>query len=225
MIGTDVSHWEGVMDFNRMQKAGAGFCIFKATQGRYYTDPSFLKQWNDAAGMIRGAYHFLDWSADADRQAEHFCDVIAGHQLDFPPVVDFEYYKAGLIRTEAVAALWTFIHVVEDKTGRVPMIYTGPSYWRTYGSTAAAWLKYPLWIANYGVSVPSIPAPWTSCILWQYTDKGSGPTYGCQALGVDLNYYDGTMADLRAYLGMEISTKTRDWCIDDNLKAHGYSWQ
>jgi GH25 family lysozyme M1 (1,4-beta-N-acetylmuramidase) len=53
--------------------------------------------------------------------------------------------------------------------------------------------QYALWIANYGVSKPMIPAPWKDgeWLLWQYTDKGDGLQYGVETLNVDMNYFNG----------------------------------
>lgn len=213
IIGTDISHWEDNpntpqrIDFDQMKAAGAEFCIFKATQGKYFVDKVFEADYNRAANLLRGVYHFLDWTADADRQAEHFCNTIAGHKLDFPPIVDFECRANPPDQKTATSELWGFVVAIERITGRVPIIYTGPSYWKEYGSKDKVWRKYPLWIANYQVTKPIIPNPWDEYFLWQYTDRGDGLAYGCEAKAVDLNYFDGTLAELRRRLGLDAPTK------------------
>lgn len=198
---TDISHWSGAIDFDKMQAAGAIACIFKATQGRYVDDSLFKTDWNFAENMVRGAYHYLDWTADADRQAEHFCQVIGSRKLDFPPIVDFECEKIFLTRDMAKSELWTFVTTVERLTKRVPMIYTSPSYWNDFGSDSPVWKKYPLWIANYREGAPVIPAPWTDYVLWQYTGNGPGLDFGCTSKGIDLNRFKGTAAELYQYVG------------------------
>ena len=209
IIGTDISHWEDDpdtpkrVDFDKMENAGAHFCIFKATQGRFVTDLVFTKDY-DRCPLIKGAYHYLDWKDDADKQAAHFCEVIAGHKLDFPPIVDFECRTNPPDKTTATKELWAFITIVKNKTGRAPMIYTGPSYWVEYGSPGSGWAGYPLWIAHYTkLPNPTIPAPWSGCYLWQYTDKGDGPKYGVEAKSVDLNRFDGTIGQLKGWLGID----------------------
>jgi len=221
----DISHWQGPsIDFAKMKAAGGQAVIFKATQGRYYNDSVFKNLWGQAAGLIRGAYHYLDWTADADRQAEHFCNQIAGVHLDFPPIVDFEHRSTTVTQRTATSELWTFVKYVEDKTGRKPMIYTGPDYWKLYGSTASVWTQYPLWIANYGVTSPSIPAPWTKYSLWQFTGVGEGLAYGVSSKGIDINYYPGTLAELRTWCGIkddpDETTWVSDWTTDptDQMK-------
>ena len=60
LIGPDVSHYQGVVDWNQV----GGCCSFassKATEGTTYTDPKFLvnRQGMKAAGLkVRGLYHF-----------------------------------------------------------------------------------------------------------------------------------------------------------------------
>jgi lysozyme len=212
LIGTDISRWEDNLvtptriDYQMMRGAKAEFVIFKATQGGAWVDPVFVADYERArnAGLITGAYHFLDWTVDADRQAEHFARQIDGKVLDFPPIVDYEYRVNVPERAAAVNALWMFVDRIFRLTGRKCMIYTSPGYWSEFGSPALVWQDYPLWIAHYGVVQPRIPAPWIKFVLWQFTANGTAPLYGCsETKGIDLNYYPGTLAELRAWLGID----------------------
>lgn len=214
LLGTDISHWEDDpttlkrIDFIQMKAAGAAYCIFKATQGAHYVDPVFLSSsWNDAqaAGLIRGAYHWLDWSADADKQSAHFCDLMEQYPPDIPPIVDFEDRSNFITQSVATSELWNFCVLTEQRLGRIPMIYTGPSYWQEFGSPAASWLHFPLWIAHYTTNpAPILPKPWTAYTFWQYTSSGNGPAYGVEAKGIDLDVYNGTLEELKKWLGMEV---------------------
>lgn len=207
VLGADISHWEDnpttpqLINFIKMKAAGAYFVIFKATQGIYIRDNVFVSSWANASVLLRGAYHFLDWTASADKQAAHFAGTIANHILDLPPIVDFECRLNVPSKTVTISELWNFVTYLETHTGRVPMIYTSPSYWREYGSTSAMWSRYPLWIAHYGVAKPTIPFPWLTHHIWQYTATGDGIAYGCEAKELDLNYYNGSIADLYHFVG------------------------
>ena len=65
------------------------------------------------------------------------------------------------------------------------------------GSTKAVVLKnYPLWIANYRVPKPTIPAPWKSYIIWQYAEDANLPGVSIPADG---DIAPGTLADLQKY--------------------------
>ena len=96
--------------------------------------------------------------------------------------------------------LWNFLQYVEKEVKRVPAIYSGYYYWGEHGNTNVAWLKYQFWLAWYNVeSVIKVPPPWTVWKFWQYTDKGNGAMYGVESAQIDLDWYNGTEAELLAW--------------------------
>lgn len=231
VIGTDISHWEDnpntpqKIDFQKMKAAGAEFCIFKASQS-WWTDLVFRISWNDCKGVMpRGAYHYLDWSKPGIKQAEYFCDVIKDDPPELPPIVDYECRKN--VPLDANGHLWNFLTYVEKVTGRIPIIYTSPDYWKNYGSSNSGWAKYPLWIANYNVMKPYIPRPWNKWLLWQYTDKGDGKLFGAEALGIDLNYFNGTKEELSALCGVTspvvLTLEQKVNLLYEQAKQHGWT--
>jgi lysozyme len=54
--------------------AGTRFVYIKATEGGDHVDPKFLDNWNGAkaAGVARGAYHFVYWCRPAHEQVMWF---------------------------------------------------------------------------------------------------------------------------------------------------------
>lgn len=97
--------------------------------------------------------------------------------------------------------LCQWLLAVEKVTGQVPTIYTRKSYWEQWVSTPAGWdwTKYPLWVANYGVSSPAIPKPWAQVgyTLWQYSSTERIPgIYG----NVDASWFHGDIAALERYM-------------------------
>ena len=204
-IGVDISRWDDdpntvkEIDFNQMKMAGAEFVYFKATQAKF-TDRVFQTSWADAKGILpRGCYCFLDWSVSGLEQAKYFCDVIKNDPGELPPVADFEYRVN--VPTNAKDELWNWLTYVEQHTNKIPLIYTSPSYWVEFGSKHLAWTKYGLWIANYKVQQPVIPAPWKTYILWQFTDKGDGTLFGAESKSIDLNYFGGTETEFAQFCG------------------------
>lgn len=190
----DISHWQGIdIDFTVMGQNAAGVFI-KASQA-YHEDQMFRKNWVASKGkLLRGAYHYLDWSKPARDQAKFFGGLITsvGHG-ELPCVVDFEC-RAKVPSGKTSVAVQDFLETLQSITGLVPMIYTNPSYWREFGTPAPKWLKYPLWIANYGVLKPSPIAPWgTEYDVWQYSDKGDGKKYGLKRGAIDLDKFNGNM--------------------------------
>ncbi len=156
---TDISHWEGQIDFVKMKSAGVVGVYIKASED-LFTDANFLVNWQKAkdAGLLRGAFHFLGWSIPAQDQAEYFCDLLTDPG-ELPPCIDYEKPNPPI---DKVARLQDALSEVYDRFGRA-LLYTGPSYWVAHGSTDASWLKYPLWNAHWTANTSDviIPAPWT----------------------------------------------------------------
>jgi hypothetical protein len=112
---------------------------------------------------------------------------------DLPPVLDLEV--TGGLRPHALQR-WTrtWLRAVHRATGRTPVIYTSPVFWRTALANTHKFSRYPLWIAHYGVARPQIPGGWRTWTFWQ--GRRDGRVAGIGA-GVDRNAFNGSMARLR----------------------------
>jgi GH25 family lysozyme M1 (1,4-beta-N-acetylmuramidase) len=187
-----------------VRASGRSFAFIKASGRRssgISQDPCFARNWAGAkdAGLYRGAYHYAipttrPGSAEAD--ARFFVGVTGALQEpgDLPPVLDLEA-TGGLSRAQVRAWAATWLTTVRELTGRQPIIYTGPSFWRTYVAGGTSFAGYPLWIAHYTRSTPSVPVPWKTWTFWQSSASGSVPGVSGP---VDLDTFNGTAAELRA---------------------------
>jgi len=220
MIIPDISKWQDapstpkLIDFAKM-KTLTPAVIIKASQATY-TDPEFTESWANAkaAGLIRGCYHYLDWTKTGKEQADYFCSVFKNDPPDMPPIVDYEEQKN--IPAYPLSHLLDFVSRVEELTGRIPMIYTGVGFWTPYGSTDPYWKRFPLWVANWYAPKPLIPAPWTGYVFWQYTPKGYGVDYGVESLQIDLNRYEGTLDQLKTFCSIvSVPVKTIEQRVTD----------
>ena len=93
-----------------------------------------------------------------------------------------------------------------ELNGRYPGIYTAKGYWDQYGNKEAYWKDKIFWVANYGVTSPAVPAPWTDWTLWQYTPSGPAQEYGVDPdfqKGIDLNRFNGTREEYLAFINRE----------------------
>ena len=205
-IGCDISKWQDKPDtpedvnFDTMRLAGIDFVFLKASQSTW-TDRVFVEYWPaaKAAGLLRGAYHFLDYKIDPRLQAEYFWSLIKDDPGELPMVADYEWW--GTPPREAGNFLWGFVDTLQRLSGKTPMIYTGAFFWNTYSSTT--WAKFPLWIASYSDQTYmekniATRMPWDNWTFWQYTDKGPGKKYGVESEQIDMNYYNGTTEELLA---------------------------
>ena len=66
--GIDVSKYQGDIDWNKVKDSGVKFVWIKATEGGDHTDEKFAANWAGAkaAGIPRGAYHFVYWCRPAN---------------------------------------------------------------------------------------------------------------------------------------------------------------
>ena len=148
--GVDVSKNQGVVAWPAVAEAGYAFTFVKATDGQDYVDPMFAQNWEgaQAAGLLRGAYHFFRAEDDPDVQAQWFWKTVGGKN-ELPLVVDVEESMEQSAST-VIANLTRFLDSLQQWTGKPPMIYTDPGFWNGLGTSAFG--GYPLWVAEYGVS-------------------------------------------------------------------------
>ena len=71
--GIDVSYWDAGIDWPKVRAAGQRFVFAKATEGDFYSDPTFDDNFlgSKPAGFLRGAYHFFRCNVDAKKQADY----------------------------------------------------------------------------------------------------------------------------------------------------------
>ncbi|MBF6437653.1 glycoside hydrolase family 25 protein [Nocardia cyriacigeorgica] len=205
--GPDVSSWQHIdgrmIDWFAVKRSGHDFAMVKATEGLSYINPYFVPDsvLMRAAGVARGTYHYARPQLPPEPQAAMYAAVVLGQNgpLDLPPVLDLED-SGGL----APAALidWThrYLNTVQALTGRVPIIYTYPNFWRTAMADSDQFHRYPLWIADYrGNPQPEVPGDWPAWTFWQTTDSGSVPGI---AGGTDVNVYSGAQGNFAQFANM-----------------------
>lgn len=197
--GLDVSHFQDTVDWQQVAQAGYAFAFIKATQGIDFVDPLFAANWSGAkaAGLLRGAYHFFDASADPQQQAENFLNTVTLEPGDLPPVLDVESSSTSsqVSTATVVEGIAAWLQTVEQATGRTPILYTDNTYWDSLGTKQFS--GYPLWIADYGVASPTLPTGWTRWAFWQFSESGEIPGI---TTAVDLNLFQGSLQDLQRLL-------------------------
>lgn len=197
--GLDVSHYQGTVSWAGVIQNGYRFAFVKATEGVSSTDPQFSTNWTGAkaAGLVRGAYHFYEPGSDPQQQAEHFLDTVwpeGGQPLpgDLPPVLDVET-TGGQSAEEIVQGIQTWLSLVQQRTLRIPILYTSHGFWDGLGTSQFG--SHPLWVAEYGVAAPSpLPAGWQQWRFWQFSQTGS--IEGISG-DVDLDVFQGTLQQLQ----------------------------
>lgn len=181
VLGIDVSHFQGEVEWKKIRKAGITFTYAKATQGENYHDPKFPANWKGAqkAGLYRGAYHFYMVGQDPVQQALSFINRIGTLEKgDLPPMLDLEQAcipKGHRMETEVFQQnVKKWLDQVEKELGMRPIIYTNRPFANDY-LDHPDFSRYKLWMAEYGVRKPRLPKTWSKAgwTIWQRSPKGA----------------------------------------------------
>jgi lysozyme len=174
LLGVDVSHHSGAIDWEQVIAAGYDFAYVKASEGVDAPDPRFAEHWRKLGelGVPRGAYHFYVTEDDPDEQARLFLATVDLRPGDLLPVVDVELIGHGT-QPGLADRLRRFLDLVEAEAGVRPMIYTGPNFWDAH--VGPGFGEHPLWVAEYGVAAPRLPSDWQGWHLWQYRENQTVP--------------------------------------------------
>lgn len=185
--------------------SGLDFGFVKATEGTGWTGQTFPANWANlkAAGIPRGAYHFLHPSENIAAQVDHFVGVVKAQGLEQEDmlVVDTEILSGLRTHTQYVfedelalvdAATKQFLDGVKSHVNPAHhpiIIYTDHFVGQYLSQTAQA---YPLlWFAWPATTVPdpTMYAPWHAWKFWQYSWSP-----------VDKDAYNGSDADLAKWI-------------------------
>ena len=200
--GIDVSSYQGTVNWSSVKSAGNSFGFCKATEGTTYTDAYLSKNWAGmkSAGLVRGAYHYGHPSISATAQAQYFVTAVknaggfASGTNSLQLVLDLED-SDGLPAPAVWSWVQSFLAEIKTLTGRPGIIYVSPSFWENNVGNPDNNLNCPLWIANYGVSSPTVPPAWPYWTFWQYSDSGS--VSGVSG-AVDFDYFNGSLSNLKS---------------------------
>lgn len=177
-LGIDVSKWNGTINWDGMVLSGVGFAGIRATLGITGRDEFFRRNWTEAkrVGIQRMAYHLFIHQTSARSQLDNMLSVLGDDLGEMPPVLDVEPVQSAPVTNIAsnTQEVETWLVECESRIGKRPIIYTNLTAWRAC-TTVPVWSgNYPLWLAQYhSRPAPTVPLPWTSCLIWQHSASGS----------------------------------------------------
>lgn len=193
--GVDVSDYQGTINWADVKSSGRAFAIARVSDGSGTPDTTFAANWPamKSAGLVRGVYQYFRASDSPTAQATLVTNAIGSLGAgDLPPIADIETLD-GETGATLVANLATWVSAITTATGRTPIIYTAEGFWDALPNTSQ-FANVTLWVANWGVTCPDTPTPWTAWSLWQYNDNG---TVSGIAGAVDIDKFNGTLAQLQ----------------------------
>jgi lysozyme len=196
VIGVDVSHHQGRIDWQALANDGIAFAYIKATEGESFRDANFAVNWAGAAGvgLPRGAYHFFTQCKSGTDQARNFIARVPGDPKALPPVVDAESMgpcsnptQVGNVGLE----LETLLAQLAAHYGRRPLIYTTAEFHDAYLQGQFAGDQF--WLRSLVIPPLFRYQQW---ILWQYQNRGQ--RHGVQG-PVDLSVFRGSQREFTAF--------------------------
>lgn len=198
VFGVDVSHYQGDIDWLKLEKQGVKFAFIKATEGSGHVDESVRNNLKNIAetDVRKSCYHFFSFDSAGETQAENFINTVGKDEIDMPPVIDIEYYadkhsnKPSCEDTEKI--LTPLLEKLEKHYGTKPIIYTTlPVYYRYISKN---YRDYPLWIRCTQFEPDLLE--WK---FWQFSDKGMLDGYDGDEPCIDFNVFYGTMEEFENY--------------------------
>ena len=204
--GIDVSKYQGDVDWNAVAGSGVQFAWIKATEGGDYLDEKFRQNWelSRAAGLRRGAYHFVYWCRPAREQAAWFLANVPNDPSALPPVLDVEWNPTSrtcpgkLSREAALADMRVILTAMERAYGKRPVIYTSVDFHRDV--LQGEFLDYPMWVRSVK-AYPTVRYGDRRWHFWQHTATGQVP--GVHGY-VDRNCYYGSLSDWQSWLEQQV---------------------
>ena len=188
--GVDVSEFQGLIDWQQVKDAGAGFAILRlgwrgSTEGGLNLDTTFQQNYEGAAaaGLPVGVYFFSQavTEEEAREEAAFVLDALEGKTITYPVVFDWEppipsdslpaqdLRAYGMDGDQVSRFALAFCEKVAE-AGYTPCVYTNKTM--AYGFFDLELLgDYPLWYAEYQPA----PSLYYHFDLWQYTDSAAVP--------------------------------------------------
>lgn len=200
VAGIDVSKYQGTVQWQIVQKAAVNFVFIRVSDGTDSPDERFAENWTQAraGGLLRGAYQYFRPSEDPVAQARIFLHAVRRLRPgDLPPVLDVETLD-DLPAKNVVVQMQQWLTYVAKRTGRTPILYTNVSTWDALGSPDFS--GYPLWLARWEAECPPPLAGFSRWHFWQHSSAGQ--VEGIEG-AVDLDWYNGTLAELRLLSGIK----------------------
>jgi lysozyme len=197
ILGVDVSHWEGPIDWQQA-RPWLGFVYMKCTDGLSYVDNTydFNQKGCSANGIPHAPFHYYQPACDPIAQADHFVKAATKNYKVY--ILDLEEPPDD--RPSFPGDVFAFILRVQQLTGQRPAIYTSPGYWNEFVHPKPEWSKnYDLAVAHYTVDhIPTLPIGWNDWKIWQFSDHFFFP--GCSS-AADGDWLAGDLAQCRNYFG------------------------
>lgn len=187
VLGIDVSHYNGKIDWAKVAKAGKKFAVMKAQYEAqsHRIDECFEYNYSEAGknGLARGVYVYIARASVADpvNDAKMLIDKLKGRPLEYGIWLDLEdknikpLGKAGLTKL-----VYTYANLFKA-AGYYVGIYCNRDWYLNVLDSNTLKKDFDFWIARYPSNDTGAYNPTSSlkpagyAVAWQYSSKGKVP--------------------------------------------------
>jgi lysozyme len=202
VLGFDISHHSKEVPWDALIEEGNVFVIMKATEGRGFDDPAFLRNWKEAGrrGLLRGAYHVMRYGQNVRDQIQFFESVTAAAEhraCDFGPALDLQSAARGKpIQDRDLVAIREWLQWSEKHFGQPVMLFSNTLFLESYLDVPEDLLsRGVLWLQDFGGKEPRPPAGYSGAFLWQFSDGKLNAPQGPVSQPVDRNRFTGSASE------------------------------
>ena len=183
LLGVDVSHHQGMIEWDKVKKDGYDFAFLRigyrgyGKEGLIKPDKEFQRNIANAkeAGLKVGVYFFAQAinENEAREEAEFVIQSLSGNEIELPVVYDPESILDHEARTDGVSGKQftenteVFCTMISE-AGYQPMIYCN-MLWEAFELDLEKLPDIPIWYADYE-PIPQTPYGFE---FWQYTNSGN----------------------------------------------------
>lgn len=208
VLGIDVSHHNGKIDWKQVAVSGKKFAILKAQYEAqsHRIDETFEYNYAEAGkyGLARGVYVYIARTSAADpvTDAKMLLEKLKGRRLEYGIWLDLEDKN---IKPLGKAGLTRLINVYNDlfrAAGYYVGIYCNRDWYLNVLDGYSLSENFDFWIARYPSNDTGVYNPTSSlkpdkyAVAWQYSSKGKVPGIkGNTDLNVDFDGVVNLMAD------------------------------
>ncbi len=173
--GIDVSHHNGVVDWDKVKATGIQFAILRCGYGRKsikQTDRQFERNYRECkrVGMPVGVYHYsyAKTAEDARLEADFMLELIAGKRFEYPVIFDIEDKTQQALGKRVLTEITVAFCEKIEAAGYYTAVYSNVDWFinkldrsrlEAYDKWLAHWASSPKWGNEFGG-------------LWQYSDSG-----------------------------------------------------
>lgn len=173
ILGFDISKHQGLNGTGVLEglrkEPDAKFIIIKATEGKNYTDPAFMANFDAAvkAGLLIGIYHYArpDLGNSPELEAEEFVR-LGVRKINPEGVVFILDYEGSALNSKYGDWALRWCRRVEELTEKKPLVYTnkaGLNYVKECAENDNG-----LWLAYWDSEFPKNTGAWNLTAMWQY---------------------------------------------------------